>query len=110
MFVEFSGKTLWWGIILKLAGDGCSAEHPSIQNSFCISVPIWAGLGGCFLIHGSQCTSRVEFSLIKLHNYYNRKDYSFYQTSTIIITHKKLMNLLCPMDQSYINRVLLSRA
>ncbi len=52
--LSFQG-VLWWGIILKLAGDGCSADHLSIQNSFC-SVPIWAGLGGCFLIHGSQCT------------------------------------------------------
>ncbi len=31
---------------MKLAGDGCSAEHLSIQNSFC-NVQILAGLGGC---------------------------------------------------------------
>ncbi len=44
MFVEFTERfwtTWWWGIILKLAGDGCSAEHLSIQNSFCTDVIAW---------------------------------------------------------------------
>ena len=42
-------------MILRIAGDGCSAEDLSIQSSFC-SVLSLAGLGGYYLIHGSQCT------------------------------------------------------
>ena len=45
-----------------MTGDGCGAEHLSIQSSY-DSVRIWVGLGGCYLPSPRVLVYNWEFSL-----------------------------------------------